>query len=361
MKFVGMESLKPGMRLARPIYNKKGVLLFERDSKLTAQNIESVKSFGLLGMYILEPAEPLTPMSEDDMEYERFQIATGFMIQDELDKILSGKKQNGIANLASMIIKKFGYLDNKINFYQNLRSLDDYVCRHSLNVTILCAMMTHKLNVRLEEQMQTVMAALVHDIGVLQAQKQRRFGTNNQRIEEQDFYEQQLAAMELLDVSFIDSIALKRICSQAIRAQHDIDKNGEIGLNGKMVFGANVLLVANRFDELTAVNLQGKAESEVKAIQEFLAHPKLYNPQIVDALIRSVNILIPGVSVVLNTGEKALVIAENPQDVLRPTVLTFNDNNTLNLALTDNQFITIEDVMKTMDNRYVMIQKPGAD
>ena len=45
MLFVKTEDLKQGMRLARPIYNKNGVLLFERDSRLTKQGIDSVKNF----------------------------------------------------------------------------------------------------------------------------------------------------------------------------------------------------------------------------------------------------------------------------------------------------------------------------
>ena len=58
MIFVRSEDLKYGMRLAKPIYNKTGVLLYERNTRLTMQGIESVKNFGLLGLYILEPAEP---------------------------------------------------------------------------------------------------------------------------------------------------------------------------------------------------------------------------------------------------------------------------------------------------------------
>ena len=61
MKFVRTEDLKAGMRLAKPIYNKKGVLLYERNSALTAPGIASAKNFGLIGVYILEPAEPLPP------------------------------------------------------------------------------------------------------------------------------------------------------------------------------------------------------------------------------------------------------------------------------------------------------------
>ena len=57
MIFVKSEDLKYGMRLAKPIYNKTGVLLYERNTRLTLQGIESVKNFGLLGLYILEPED----------------------------------------------------------------------------------------------------------------------------------------------------------------------------------------------------------------------------------------------------------------------------------------------------------------
>ena len=63
MIYVKTEDLKVGMRLARPIYNKRGVLLYGRDDRLTKQGIESVNNFGIIGLYILEPAEPLPPMS----------------------------------------------------------------------------------------------------------------------------------------------------------------------------------------------------------------------------------------------------------------------------------------------------------
>ena len=89
MIFVRHENLRVGMRLAKPIYDKKGVLLYERDSKLTTQGIDSVKNFGIIGLYILEPAEPLPPMSAEDIEFERFTQATSFAIADELQELRS--------------------------------------------------------------------------------------------------------------------------------------------------------------------------------------------------------------------------------------------------------------------------------
>ncbi len=67
MRFIKTDDLRAGMRLAKPIYNKNGVLLYERNSELTLPGISSIKNFGLIGIYILEPAEPVPPLSREDI------------------------------------------------------------------------------------------------------------------------------------------------------------------------------------------------------------------------------------------------------------------------------------------------------
>lgn len=354
MEFVRMEDLKAGMRLARPIYNKKGVMLFERDAKLTDQGIDSVKNFGLLGMYILDPSEPLPPMSEEDLESEHFQITTGFSIQEELVKLKETGKQTKIETIAGMVIKKYGHLDEKITFYQNLRSQEDYISRHALNVATLCAMITHVMNIRLEEQTQTVQAALVHDIGKLSVKNDFLYAKEPSEEITREIRDKQSAGLDILEQAFRNGAMLKRICSQAARIQASIDNEEESLSGGKLYVEAKILLVANRYDELTAMDLQGKAESEVKALQEFEQYPDIYDEEVVDALIKSVNILFPGNSVELNTGERALVLAGNPANVLRPTVLTFNDNTILDLSLPENRDFHVVDIVKTLDNRHIM-------
>lgn len=351
MQFIKTENLKMGMRLARPIYSKKGVLLFERNSKLTAPAIESVRNFGLLGIYILEPAEPLPPMSEEDLEFERFQTRAIFSIQDEIENILYGKKQNKLQMLANMIIKNFGHLDGKINFYQNLRSRDDYVYRHSLNVAILSTMITHIMNIRPEEQLQIILAALVHDIGKIQLGGNLLYREDLNDVEKEMIFTAHMQAAPMVEGAFQgNGAAIRRICVQAARKHRD----GTQIENSKMLVGAKILTVANRYDELTAMTLSGESKSEVAAIQEFLDHPDLYDPQVVDALIQSIKILFPGVSIELSSGEKALVLVENMQNILRPVVLCFQDNSILDLSLSVNSDIKILDIMKTLDNRYIM-------
>ena len=355
MKFVRTDELKKGMRLARPIYNKSGVLLFDRNSLLTAQAIDSVRNFGLLGIYILEPAEPLPPMSEEDIEFERFQMMAVSAIQEEMGKILVGKRQSRMQSIVSMIMKKYGHQDEKINFYQYLRSREDFVYRHSLNVAILCTLMGHVMNISIQDQTQTVCAALIHDIGKLGYSSESVYGDVSSEDELLRLYDVQMRAGDIIEEAFApEGSNIRRICAQALRMQMSMVNGEKLSGNMKQYIGAKILLVANRYDEITGMNLKGNAQNEVKAIQEFVDNPQIYDPEVVNALLQSVNILFPGVSIELSTGEKAMVLVENTQNVLRPTVLSFLDNSIIDLSLPMNDDIHVVDIMKTLDNRYIM-------
>lgn len=354
MIFVKKDDLKTGMRLARPIYNKNGVLLYERNSRLTAQGINSIRNFGLIGIFVLEPAEPVPPMTQDDIDFERFQTICVFSIQDELDRITKTWRSSKIQTIVSNVIKNYGQLDRKISFVQNLRSREDYVYKHSLNVAMLCAMMAHVMNVPASEQLDTVTAAIVHDIGKLSAAKSLMIKDTFNEEEREQMRAAEIAGYSLLEHVFSSTPNIKRICMQSQSNLENLEKGRESDLV-KMVTGAKILSVAETFDTMTAVQLEKDPESEVAAFKYLLDNPQFFDERIVNALSRSINILIPGVSVELNTGDRALVLVENPRNILKPLLLTFNDNRIIDLGnKVYDGHVEIVDIMKTMDNRYVM-------
>jgi len=352
MRFVKAEDLKTGMRLARPIYNKNGVLLYERNSKLTSQGIVSVRNFGLLGIFILEPAEPVPPMTRADIEFERFQTMCVFSIREELDNIAQTGRAQKTQMIASDIIRNYGHLDGRINFLQNLRSKEDYTYKHSLNVAIICAMITNVMNMMVDEQMETVQAALVHDIGkIMRFEEEVAAGGP---LIDMTMDAREMAGHALLETAFSTRPNIKRICAQAQKMLASL-RTGEDISDIRQVWGARVLVVAETYDKMTAMKLDEEPASEVEALKYLMSHPEIYNSNVVDALIKSVNILVPGVSVELNTGEKALVLAANEQDILRPMILMFRDNSIVDLADTDRyDDLEIKDIMRTLDNRHVM-------
>jgi HD-GYP domain-containing protein (c-di-GMP phosphodiesterase class II) len=355
MLFIKCEELKPGMRLAKPIYSKKGVLLYDRAAVLKdSSSIENIKSFGLIGLFILEPAEPVPPMTQDDLDFERFQTVMYNEIMEELAKIIKNRKQGRFPQICAQIIKNYGNLRKKITFQQSLRSTEDYIYKHSLNVAILAAIITHTMNVPLSDQNDAVMAAVIHDIGKLtlpaELQSKQKTDENERKIIDQH----ETAGYQIIDEAFSFQPNIKRACNMARKTLLDYWSDQPIA-QMKMSTAAKVLIVAGVFDKETAVRLDDSPVSEVAVIRRMMDRSDVFDPKVVKGLVDSLNILMPGVSVELNTGEKALVLRTNEYDFLRPTVLSFRDNSIIDLSnRRAYSNIEIVDIMKTMDNRYAM-------
>jgi len=353
MKFVSTEQLKTGMRIARPIYNKKGVLLYERDSKLTDAAINSIKNFGLIGIFILEPAEPCPPMSDEDIEFERFQTVQVYAIEEELREIVNSKRTRKIDQIVAAIVKNYGHLSHKINFTQNLRSKEDFVYKHSLNVAILSTLMCHRMNVSVEDFNDCITACIVHDLGKIMIPESLLKGEDEESLER--IYEtSQTTGFDFIETVFSSNPNIRRICQQTQRTLQEL-KYGEVNDKIKLVTGARVMIVAEVYDSMTAMSAVGGPRSEVVALRHLYEHPEVFHPKAVEALVESINFLAPGTSVELTSGEKALVISVNSYDILHPMVLVFNTNEIIDLS-DRNMYddLEIADIMKTMDNRYIM-------
>lgn len=355
MIFVKSDELKVGMRIAKPIYNKSGVMLYERDSKLTAQGIVSIQNFGLIGVYVLEPAEPLPPMSEEDVEFERFQAMAVFTIKDILDAVGKQKEPEQLYQLSNQIIKSYGTLYHKINFIQNLRSVEDYVYKHSLNTAILCALMSKQMDLEFKEQLDIVVAAILHDIGTLLIpialrKKPVLLLTEEEQKKINTYY---MAAYQMYARdSYLDA-GVRRILTDIMQRIHQVGNKTES--TGEFADPEiEILRTASTFDQLTAMNYQEEPASDVAALRFLMDEENGYMPETVDALINSINILEPGVCVELTNGDKGLVLTAGV-DVLEPFVLSFRDNKIYNLGEQEvAEQMQIKDVMKTMDNRHVV-------
>ena len=347
MLFVKVDELKPGMRLGKPIYNKNGVLLYDRDTKLTMQAIYGIKNFRLLGLYILEPAEPVPPMSEDDINFERFQTMAVFSIREDLDLIDSGKKDKGLDWLCSLIIKNYGDLNHKINFVQSLRSSEDYIYKHVLNVAILSAIIAGQMGFPVGRINLLVKSAILHDIGALKLQQlpdAEDLDDGTKEVVKKNTQET-LARYGDLDEEVL------RLITQ-MQELYTRESDAEIPAAIKESVNANILYVADAYDRMTAMKSFEEPTSEVKAVRELLADEEQYNKKIVNALIHGISILYPGVCVELSNGEKGLVITENEDNIFEPIVLDFRNNNLYDLSDPSvKQTVEIADVMKTMDNR----------
>lgn len=354
MKFIVMDKLKRGMRLARPVYNRDGVMLYDINTKLNKQGVNSIKNFGLLGVYILEPTEPVPELTDEDREFERFQTMAQFKLRSQLKIIIEQKESSEIQKLADSILKKYGRVNHKVTIYKTLRSNEDYVYKHSLSVATLCALISSQLNLSYMEQLNIVTAALIHEIG--RAMIPEKILAKGSKLNEEDSLtvrKCEESGINLIQKDF-DIPSVTRI----MISQNYKELRGTGSSDTKLLEGTKIIRVADTFDTMTSMNISGEPSSDVEAVRYLLNNKDKFDDRIVGAFLKSVNILIPGVCVELSNKEKGLVIRENESNILRPVVLGFRKNEVYDLS-DDFTFmrIRLRDILKTTDNRVPIDRK----
>lgn len=354
MRFIKTDDLKPGMRLAKPIYNRNGVLLYERNSQLTVPGISSVKNFGLIGIYILEPAEPVSPLSQEDLEFEQLQTVYMFQLRECADLILKRKKMAPLHPLLQDILKHYGSLRHRVNFNQNLRSSEDFMYKHAISTAILTAMVTSHLGYTIQKQMTMVAGALLYDFGYRYVPKPVLEKGMDLEAGDQDIIQQSLErGLEYMSMYRNDYDFFPRALA-LMQAYVYADHPDRLSAtpDDDLRFMVQVLRVADQFDQMTAMNIGHAPVSEIMAMQHLMEHPDRYHPNIVTALAECIHIVPRAASVDLSTGDKGIVLVENPKDFMRPVILRLTDNKIYDLSrASDYREVQIVDIMKTMDNR----------
>ena len=355
MKFVRTDHLKAGMRLAKPIYNKNGVLLYDRNSVLTEPGIISARNFGLVGVYVLEPAEPVPPLSREDLEFEQLQTVYIFQLRECLDLIAKRKRIEPLPNLLNNIIQHYGALDHRVNFNQNLRSSEDFMYKHAISTAILVSMISSRLHYDHQQQITLAAAALLYDIGyshvpknildkesdtlstsdreVLQHSLERGIEPLGMYRSDFDFFPRALALMQAyVYADYPEKLAI----------MPDEELQGMV----------KILRVADQFDQMTAMNIGHEPVSEISAMKLLSADATRYDKQIVATLAECIHIVPQAANIDLSTGDKGIVLVENATNYMRPVILRLGDNKIYDLSSeADFRKIQILDIMKTMDNR----------
>ena len=355
MKFVRTDHLKAGMRLAKPIYNKNGVLLYDRNSVLTEPGIISARNFGLVGVYVLEPAEPVPPLSREDLEFEQLQTVYIFQLRECLDLIAKRKRIEPLPKLLNNIIQHYGALDHRVNFNQNLRSSEDFMYKHAISTAILVSMLSSRLHYDHQQQITLAAAALLYDIGyshvpknildkesdtlstsdreVLQHSLERGIEPLGMYRSDFDFFPRALALMQAyVYADYPEKLAI----------MPDEELQGMV----------KILRVADQFDQMTAMNIGHEPVSEISAMKLLSADATRYDKQIVATLAECIHIVPQAANIDLSTGDKGIVLVENATNYMRPVILRLGDNKIYDLSSeADFRKIQILDIMKTMDNR----------
>lgn len=355
MKFYKPNELRAGMRLAKQIYNKQGVLLYERGLILTNQIIASVQKFNLLGVLILEPDEPLPPISAEEQEFEQLQTAYMFRLRDSLVLISKGQKPEDLPALVSDIIRKFGAFDHPVAFSQTIRSSEDYNYKHTVCTAILSAMIAHQLNLPAAAMNDLISAALLADFGYLYVPKDIMAKP-----------EDTLTSIDLLSIEQYRTKALRLLQPEA--NPFDLSSNTFTTLSEFLTvarkedtrlltasfhLNTKILMVADKYDRMTAMSLSYQPVTSIQALRHLQKQEMIYDASVVSALSAAVSVLPVGQCVELSEHRHGMILSQTPGDQFHPQVLDLSTNAIYDLNNPKLRgVLEVTDLLTTMDQRY---------
>ncbi|MGG4552027.1 HD-GYP domain-containing protein [Paenibacillus humicus] len=171
MRLIPINSLQPGMKLGKKIYNEDGIILLSENAELTEAVIRRLRRHGLNFVYVADPrTEDVVPVDMIEEETRRralkeirtnFRKMTGPAVKGLVYPYL-GKTFSG---LVEEIMDDLSAREDAMIMMMNVNSMDHYLYRHSLNVCIYTILLGQIHGYSKSDLTLLGLGALLHDIG----------------------------------------------------------------------------------------------------------------------------------------------------------------------------------------------------
>lgn len=355
MRYVKTADISIGNRFAKTIYNRDGVLLFASGVKVEDATLKKIQQLDLYGTYILDPAEPVPPITYEELEFERFQWAQTYVVNDILKGVLKGKRLQKLNELVDLIYSRYGSDSEKMIFNQCLRGENDFISKHSLNVAVLSARLAKKLKMDEKEIKYLIEAAIFHDIGRLLVPPEILHKEEPLTPQELNtVHKCLLEGFRILSANYGYPAGVRRYIIQLSKELGNKLPNC-LRVEQTLLPGTQILQVADIYDTLTAVRPYKSPMSAFSALKIIRNEKDKYSQRITDVLEECIHILPCGAYVMLSNGEQGIVVTENSRAIDRPVVLGLRSNKLFDLSVANTyKEIRILDTVFTPDNRQHM-------
>lgn len=333
MRCISINKINEGMLMGKNVYNDDGRLIKRGNSILTEREINRFKELGYVELYIEDELSkgiyPTEQVSEE-MKHKAQKC-----IQDMFDDKAMKNPHIVQANLertAKKVVKEL--IENKqlLGNMASLKTYDNYTYMHSVNVGIISGFIGVELGLTEEQVYEVTVAGLLHDVG-------KRFIEHEiinkpGKLTNDEF--KKIKKHPKMGYTYIkDSFnSIPRIYVGILMHHENYDGTGyplkktkdKISLYGR------IIRIADTYDALTSHRSYRKAYPPSEAVECIMAESgRLFDPEIVQAFIKKVQIFPAGTEVVLSNGETAVVMQNYESLPLRPKVITEKDGKILDL------------------------------
>ena len=311
---LGVGELEVGQTLDWPVYDDKGILLYNRGATIT-----SAKQLHILlrrGLYRKAPEQTTIPQRRN-----KASLQTGFnpfaFFHEYAERLehcfdLIGNQYAHGVELCIRLTQDIQQLCQRspdtilgaIHLYHDV----EYVISHPLHTALLCEIFARHLKWNARRRLILVCAALTANISILQLQKRLDRQTDKLSDEQQaQMRNHPLHSANMLAAAGVDHETWLKSVTQ----HHErMDGSGYQGLKGKQIIDeARIIAVADIYTAMV-VGKNYRSAHPAKAILRrlFLNKGREHDEQLCLLLIKLLGVFPPGTFVQLENGETAVVV-----------------------------------------------------
>jgi len=360
MRRVPSTALRPGMKVGHAIYNSNGEILLNSHVVLKKSYIDSLIKMGIPAIYIIDESLPefyVEDIIDEKTRVDTIRLTKHILKDTDFAKSPLSKTQilevrNSIVDIIDQLLEKQHLMVNIVD----IRSFDDYLFGHSVNVCVLSLITGISLGYNKAKLMLLGMGALMHDIGktLLPAKLLNKPGTLT--AEEFNIVKQHSELGYTILSNYQPHISK---VSALIALQHHERFNGEgyprglCGFKSEIHEYSQITGIADVYDAMTADRVYRKAHPPHEAYEMLAGSGNFFfDYKIVSSFLSNIAAYPAGSLVRLSTNEIALVTETAKGYSLYPKMIIIFDatgkhlKKPVEIDLSKQNTVTITKVLK---------------
>jgi len=334
MRRVPTTALRPGMKVGHTIYNSNGEILLNSNVILKESYINSLIKMGIPAIYIIDESLPdffVEDVIDEKTRVETIKLTKKILTETDftkspLHKAHLTEARKSINEIIDQLLENPSIMVNMVD----IRSFDDYLFSHSVNVCVLSLITGISLGYNKTKLKLLGMGALMHDIGktLIPAQLLNKPGM----LTDDEFNVIKQHSELGYKILSNNEPHIKKI-SALIALQHHERFNGDgypQGLKGlpktEIHEFSQITGIADVFDAMTADRVYRKAHPPFEAYEMLAGSGNfLFDYELVRAFLANIAAYPAGSVVRLSTNEIAMVIETTKGFSLYPKIMIIFD------------------------------------
>lgn len=326
IRLLAVDNLKDGMRIAKNVYWSDGNVLLAKGVCLHHGFIEKLKAFGITSVYIID--DLVGKIDVDELVTEQTRTEATKIVKETMQNVKNARTPEGekVIKIVDSITDELIHNPNIIINLVEVRAMNDYTFAHCLGVSILAMVTGIGMGYDYKRLKELGIGAILHDIGKAFIPDELLYKPGQLTKEE---YES-IKTHTKLGYDIIRDCNQFSMSSAYVAWQHHEKFDGTgypRGLKGESIHEyARITALADVYDALTTNRSYRDQIMPHEAI-EYLRDSEgiAFDPQIAEIFLDKIAPFPVGSIVLLNNGEKAVVIRINKEFPGRPVVASIYD------------------------------------